>query len=78
MHLSYFSKVTCILDVIITLFTTALLPVPYPMALGLIGPSKKKKLVLMTSARSDQSKGRRLRAVAIAASPPSLLRVSNY
>jgi hypothetical protein len=46
----------------------ALLPPPYPTALGLIGPSKKP--VLMTSARSDQ--GHRLRAIAIQTFPLSL------
>jgi hypothetical protein len=61
----------------LTLSPTALLPPPYPTALGLIGPSKKddiwrKKPVLMTSPRSDQSWGRRLRAIDIAASPPPL------
>jgi hypothetical protein len=38
---------------LVTLSPMALLPSPYPTALGLIGPSKKQ--VLMTSARSDQS-----------------------
>jgi hypothetical protein len=40
-------------QVYLTLSQTALLPPPYPMALGLIGHSKKP--VLMPSARSDQS-----------------------
>jgi hypothetical protein len=46
----------------------ALLPPPYPTALGLIGPSKKP--VLMTSARSDQ--GHQSRAIAIQTFPLSL------
>jgi hypothetical protein len=41
----------------LTLSPTALLPPPYPTALGLIGPSKKdrNKPVLLTSPRSHQS-----------------------
>jgi hypothetical protein len=61
----------------LTLSPTALLPPSYPTALGPIGPNKKdiigrKMSILMMSARSDQSQGRRLRALALADSPLSL------
>jgi hypothetical protein len=64
------SVVRCSTDQLLTLSLAAPFAPPCLEALGLIGPRKKgKKLVLMTSARSDWTKGRLLRAIAIAASP---------
>jgi hypothetical protein len=48
------AKEKCQLKTLLTLSPVALLLPPKPAALGLIGPRKRgKKLVLMTSARSD-------------------------